>query len=144
LDERSNRLAHVWRSLGLKPGDTIAVLMENNDSFFPIVWSAQRSGLVYTCVSPTLSPGDLAYIVQDSGSKLVVVSGQTAPLLEQAKPHIDGVRYLQLGGAAFGNEDLDALASVQPATPIADEMAGADMLYSSGTTGRPKGVPAHR
>ena len=140
LDERSNRLAHVWRALGLAAGDTIAILLENHESFFPIVWSAQRSGLVYTCLSPSLSPEDLAYILQDSGAKLVIVSQQTAHLVERAKPMLHDIGFYQLGGAGGGNVDLDALAAAHPATPIADESAGNDMLYSSGTTGRPKGV----
>jgi long-chain acyl-CoA synthetase len=140
LNERSNRLAHVFRVAGLRWGDTIAVLLENNVSFFPIVWAAQRAGLTYACLSSALSPGDLAFIVRDSGSKVVIVSGQTAPLLERAKPELAGLRCFQIGGATSGNEDLDAAAAHAPATPIADEASGNDMLYSSGTTGRPKGV----
>jgi len=140
LEARSNRFSHVWRSRGLAAGDTIAILLENHVDFFPLVWSAQRSGLVYACLSPSLAPADLAYILRDSGSKSMVVSRQTAPLVERAKALIPQVPIFQLDGAEFGNADLDALAQSMPPTAIPDQSAGGDMLYSSGTTGRPKGV----
>lgn len=140
LDQRSNQLAQLWRQIGLKPGDTMAILLENHELFFPLVWSAQRAGLVYTCLSPTLSAPDLAYILSDSDAKVAVASTQTAPLLSQAVEGLGRLLCLQTGGASSWSEDLDRLASAMPATPVADETAGTDLLYSSGTTGRPKGV----
>ncbi len=140
LDARSNRLAHVWRHIGLRAGATIALLLENHESFFPLVWSAQRSGLVYVCVSPMLAAADVAYILRDSDSRIVVASPHTAPLLEEARTLIADLRSFQVDGATPGNEDLDALARAMPELPIPDQTAGTDMLYSSGTTGRPKGV----
>lgn len=140
LDQWSSRLAHLWRSLGLRPGDTIAFLLEDHQAFFPLLWSAQRSGLIYVSISVGLSPEDVAYIVRDSGARILVHSARTRQLADDA---ITATAFSDL--RRFMVEDADepglgTLAQSMPATPIADEMAGDDMLYSSGTTGRPKGV----
>jgi acyl-CoA synthetase (AMP-forming)/AMP-acid ligase II len=138
LESRSNRLAHFWRSLGLKPGDTIAFLLENHESTFPLVWSAQRSGLIYVSISTGLSPADVAYIVQDSGASILINSARTQALADEAAsafPHMR--RFAIEDGAQPG---LETLVQPMPDTSIPDEMMGDDMLYSSGTTGRPKGI----
>ncbi|HJS10523.1 acyl-CoA synthetase [Sphingopyxis sp.] len=141
LEERSNRLAHIWRSQGYRPGDTLAVVLENHEWFFPLIWSAQRSGLYYACLSHTLSAADLAYILVDSGARGVVGSRKTLPLLEAASANGAAWQvFLVDGDGGSGAIDLVAAAAGFPPTPIADECAGTDMLYSSGTTGRPKGI----
>lgn len=140
LEAQSNRLAHWWRHLGLTGGDTIALVLENHETLFPLVWSAQRSGLYFVCLSHTLSGEDLAYILNDSGARLVVGSAKTLPLLRSARAA--GAR-AEVWLVDADEPDAPALAAqleVMPPTPIADESAGSDMLYSSGTTGRPKGV----
>jgi long-chain acyl-CoA synthetase len=140
LDVRSNQGAHLLRGLGLRRGDVIAILMENHARYFELAWAADRSGLYYTCISTRLTPGEAAYIVQDSGARVLFTS---RAMLELAR----GVLALSsdpVGFLADGNEpgfrDYVAERDRYPQTPIADESRGAAMLYSSGTTGRPKGV----
>src|SRR3978361_2080527 len=81
LDERSNRGAQLFRSLGLRPGDHIALLMENRLEFMEICWAAQRSGLYYTAISRYLTPDDIAYIVGDCGAKIVIPSAKGAEVI---------------------------------------------------------------
>ena len=140
LDRRSNQAAQLFRARGLGIGDTIAIFMDNQPDYFALTWGAQRSGLFYVCISSKLTPPEVEYIIRDSGAKLVIASVALAPIAEKLGPMIADLGKLMLGGGVIGWDRLeDALAS-QPETPIADERAGVDMLYSSGTTGRPKGV----
>ncbi len=74
LDERSNQGARLFRDLGLRPGDGIAIFMENHPRFFELCWAAQRSGLVYTAISSRLTPPEVEYIVKDCGAKAIVTS----------------------------------------------------------------------
>ena len=141
LDEQSNRIAQLFRSLGLKAGDHVAFLLENNPRFFEICWGAQRSGLIYTAISSRLTAAEVEYIVKDCGARLFVTSryladkaAELAPLL----PHVPN-QYM-IDGVVPGYDSWEKAVASQPATCIADETAGHDMLYSSGTTGRPKGV----
>ena len=76
LEERSNRGAHLFRSLGLKAGDHIALLVENRLAFMEICWAAQRSGLYFTAISLYLTPEEIAYIVNDCGARVVITSGE--------------------------------------------------------------------
>jgi acyl-CoA synthetase (AMP-forming)/AMP-acid ligase II len=141
LDERSNQLAHLLRSFGLRRGDAIALCMENNGRFHEICWGAQRSGLYYTAASSRLTPGELAYIVEDCGAKVLILSHakkDLAAALSSGLPNVQ--RRLMVGGTIEGWESYEDAVAGQPTTPIPDESEGADMLYSSGTTGRPKGV----
>jgi len=132
LDERSNQGAQLLRSLGLGVGDGIAILMENCLEFLEICWAAQRAGLYYTPISRFLKAEEIAYIIEDSGSRVLVASPAMLAGLEGAA--------LPPALRVFSTQDWAEATSGQPKTPIADEVAGADMLYSSGTTGRPKGV----
>jgi long-chain acyl-CoA synthetase len=141
LDDRSNQVAQLLRSLGLKAGDHIAILLENQPRYFEICWGAQRSGLVYTAMSTRLTDAEAAYIVQDCGAKAVISSRALAPTaqgLVAVCPNVTS--WLMLDGAIPGWTAYETAVAAQPATRIADETAGGDMLYSSGTTGRPKGV----
>jgi acyl-CoA synthetase (AMP-forming)/AMP-acid ligase II len=143
LDKRSNQLAHLFRSAGLKPGDAIAIFMENNAQYYEICWGAQRAGLYYTCISSRLTAGEVAYIVADCGAKLFFTSKALEPVAKELVEgnHLPNIaRSFMVGGAIPGYESYEDATAKQPATPIADQTAGTDMLYSSGTTGRPKGV----
>ncbi|MFC0239922.1 acyl-CoA synthetase [Rhodopseudomonas telluris] len=140
LDERSNQGAHLFRSLGLKAGDHIALLMENRLEFMEICWAAQRSGLYYTAISRYLKKDEIAYIVQDCGAKVVITSPQGADAIAPLVGSTPGVEFFMVDEPAAGFRSWDKEAAAQPITPIADEVAGYDMLYSSGTTGRPKGI----
>jgi len=141
LDDASNRGARLLRSLGLKAGDHMALLFENSLRFFEICWAAQRSGIYYTAISTYLVADEIAYVVGDCGAKVFVVSDALAPLAGKLAPLLPAAtaRYMS-GAAAPGWASWDAALAAQPATPITDQIVGYDMLYSSGTTGRPKGV----
>lgn len=141
LDRRSNQGAQTLRSLGVGPGDHIAILMENCLEFLEVCWSAQRSGVIYTAISCYLGAEEAAYIAADCGAKVFVISPPCAAVGAQLRGLIGpDVRCLVAGGTVEGFEDWDAIAANMPAAPVADERAGASMLYSSGTTGRPKGI----
>ena len=138
LDAQSNRFAQLLRARGIGIGDTIALCFENHPEFFALCWGAQRAGIVYVAISSRLTPPEVAYIARDSGAKLLVGLNTLAHLLDAVAAEVPEVPQLRLGGA--GEHDLAAALATMPATPIADERAGCDMLYSSGTTGKPKGV----
>ena len=138
LDARSNQVAQLLRARGVKVGDTVALCMENHPWFFCLTWGFQRAGLHYVGISSRLTPPEIAYILEDSGAKLLFGSAYLAPTLDevaQLSPAVAQLRFDTPGPLSAE----DALAAM-PSTPIADERAGVDMLYSSGTTGRPKGV----
>lgn len=137
LDEASNRAAQFFRSRGLKAEDVVAFMVENTPAFYDLTWGAQRSGLRYVCLSTRLTADEADYILQNSGARLFVMSASLAPLAAQLSTDVE--RYA-LGGAISGYGCWEDAIAPMPATPIADERAGVDMLYSSGTTGRPKGV----
>lgn len=141
LDDRSNQLAQLLYDRGLRPGDTLAVCMENNARYLEVVWAAQRSGLYYTCVSSRLTAGEADYIVNDCGAKAFVASWDRRELAAQLLDRTPGVQIrLMCFGALEGYEAYEPAIRRYPAAPLAEEVEGTDMLYSSGTTGRPKGV----
>jgi long-chain acyl-CoA synthetase len=139
LDERSNRLAQLLRSRGLRHGDHIAVIMENNARYLEVTWAAQRSGLYYTAINSHLRAGEVQYIVDDCGATALV----TSPAMVEAVAALDLSRVptrLCVGAGLPGFERYDEAVAAQPTGPVADEAEGREMLYSSGTTGKPKGV----
>jgi len=141
LDERSNQGAHLLRSLGLKRGDHIAICMENNAHYHAIAWAAQRSGIYYTAVSSRLTGPELEYIVDDCDARVFISSREKSELAQEITGKCPKLiaRYA-VNGDVPGFESWENATSKQPKTQIADESEGGPMLYSSGTTGRPKGV----
>lgn len=141
LDARSNRLAHLFRAEGLRPGDHVAVLAENHPDYLVTCWAAQRSGLYYTAVNWHLTTDEVAYILGDCRAAVLVTSSAQQRLAASLVGRTPSVRRRLAIGAAFeGHESLDLAIAAHPESPIEDEVEGADMLYTSGTTGRPKGV----
>jgi len=141
LDRQSNQIAQLFRARGLRPGDHIAVLMENRLEFFPVVWAAQRCGLFYTPVNWHLSADEAAYIVADCGARLLVASGELKELAAAAAASAPALEaWLTVGPPVAGAESLADAIAPMPDTPVADELEGYYMLYSSGTTGQPKGI----
>jgi len=140
LDERSNQGAQLFRSLGLKAGDHIALLMENRLEFMEICWAAQRAGLYYTAISRYLTQDEIRYIVKDCGARIVITSAKGAETIAPLTTELPGVAFFTVDAERPGMRSWQAALAAQPTTPIADEVAGYDMLYSSGTTGRPKGI----
>ncbi len=141
LDDQANRLSQLFRSLGLQPGDHIAFCMENRAEFLPIMWGAHYAGLYYTAISSRLKAGELAYIVEDSGSRVLLASPYKAEDLAEVRDrlaHLD--RRYSVGGAIDGFEPFEDAVGACSTEPLPDRIESQPMLYSSGTTGRPKGV----
>lgn len=137
LDAAANRLAHFLRNAGLATGDTVAILMENNDHIHAAMWAARRSGLYYTVVNTHLSAPEIAYIVHDSGAKAVISARAYREICEQLEtPAV----------ALIADSDLEGwqrypeCVARMPETPIAAERDGQLLQYSAGSTGRPKGI----
>ncbi len=141
LLDRSRRVARLLFDRGLRHGDHIAILLTNSHHYFEIAWAAQRSGLYYTPVNSHLTAAEAAYIVSDCEAKALFSStalSDTAVGLARALP--EGVHCYSVDGPVNGFEHLgDALIGI-PDDPAVAETEGAPMFYSSGTTGRPKGI----
>lgn len=137
LDARSNQVAQLLRATGLTRGDTMIVWLDNCLDYLPICWGAQRSGIVFVAMSTKLTLEEAAYIVTDSGAKAVFAGARFAEIATQL-PVTPG--QFAVDGDIPGWTSFEAAAAAQPVTEIADPSPGRDMLYSSGTTGRPKGV----
>ena len=141
LDERSNRCAHLLRRRGLQRGGAIALLMKNDRYFHEPCWAAERSGLYYTPLPTHLTPDEIGYIVEDCGAEVLIVSRELARSVEPLRARLPGVHtWLMVGGVIPGFESYEDAVAAEDRTPIADESEGQDMLYSSGTTGHPKGI----
>lgn len=140
LDALSNRGAQALRALGVQQGDSIALLFENRLDFLGLCWAGQRSGVFYTAISRHLSESEIAYIVNDCGAKVMVLSDKYADMLPRLRADCPDVRLFVSGACDDPDLHWQSLEATMPDTPIADEAAGTDVLYSSGTTGRPKGI----
>ena len=140
LEARSNQGAHWLRSLGVNAGDGVAFFMDNSPRYYELIWAAQRSGVRFTCISSKLTAGEVEYIVRDSDSKVLVASKGVADVALVVAPSLDGVGLYMVDGAVAPFASLEDARRGFPTTPIDDQSVGAAMLYSSGTTGRPKGV----
>ncbi|NQX90307.1 MAG: AMP-binding protein [Halioglobus sp.] len=141
LDRRSNQCAHLFKSLHLTPNASVAFFMENGPDYFYAAWGAQRSGLYYTPISTHLAPAEVAYIVENCEAQVVLVSHSLLDVVEQVRAQLTGVRaWFLVGGSADGFDDFETALDGKPWTPIENELEGCAMLYSSGTTGYPKGI----
>ena len=140
LDGRSNQLAQLLRSVGLRRGDRVALLLENRPELLVSAWAAQRSGLYYTPINRHLKADEVRYLLEDSGSRAVIASGGLADVVV---PAVDGLAVdvgLSVEGEIPGFDAFDSALAKFPAQPVPGEEAGDFLLYSSGTTGRPKGI----
>ena len=145
LDDRSNRLAQLLYAAGLRFGDHIAICMENHPRYLEVAWAAQRSGLYFTPVNYHFNAEEIAYIADNCDAKAYITSSYMAATDAELLPLLPDtctVR-LMLDGAsagADGYDDYETAIAQFPAEPIEEELEGAAMMYSSGTTGRPKGI----
>jgi long-chain acyl-CoA synthetase len=143
LEARANRLAQYFRRAGLQEGDTVAILMENNEHIHAVMWAARRSGLYYVPINTHLTAAEAAYIVDNSSAQAIIGSAALRKTCENLAEHLpEGLPSLLM----IADDDLDGwlrypeCVADQPDTPIDDELEGDLLQYSSGTTGRPKGI----
>ena len=143
-EARANRLAQLFRAQGLRHGDHIAVFMENNARFLETEAAGDRTGLYYTLVNSYLSAEELAYVLEDCKARILITSTAKRDVALEAAKQSPGIeRFLMVGAPEDGDgpfESYETAVSRFPAEPVDDEQQGAPMLYSSGTTGRPKGI----
>ena len=132
MNELSNQGAHLFRSLGLNPGDSIAIMLENHHLFFPIVFAAWRSGLRYTTISWRLQPSEVEYIVKDCEAKALITSKFLEETAVNLNTSLEGVAKLMLDGTAEGYESYEDAIESMPTVSVDDECQGGSMLYSSG------------
>ena len=142
LEERSCRLAQALFARGLRHGDHVAVLLPNDHRTHEVTFGLQRSGLYYTMVNTHLAADEAAYIVADCGARTLITSTALAPLAAELvglTPEVD-LRLMQGDDVVEGHESYADFVDGFPGVPLADEVEGSPMLYSSGTTGHPKGI----
>ncbi|MAS56867.1 MAG: acyl-CoA synthetase [Nocardioides sp.] len=140
LDERSLRLANRLRDSGLRRGDVVALLSDNTPETYEVYWAALRSGLYITAVNHNLSADEASYIVRDCGARALVVSAAKEALVAALELDPAVEERLAYGGTVPGFGDYEAALAGAGAEPLAEQPHGDDLLYSSGTTGRPKGI----
>jgi fatty-acyl-CoA synthase len=145
LEDRSVRLSNVLFDQGLRAGDTVALLSPNSPLYYEVYWAAMRSGLYMTPINHHLKPAEVAYIVSDSGARVLIAAAAFASVAEEIVALTPGVTTrFAAGGAITGYGDLEEAIAAESAEPLADQPRGREMVYSSGTTGQPKGVKGPR
>ena len=140
LEAGSNQAAQLFRSEGLQSGGVVALLLENHSRYLELAWAAQRAGLYVVGISWRLTAPEVEYIVRDSGAGLVITSAGVGSVTAELPARLPQARLFMLDGEAPGYLSWEAEVASFPLTPIVDQRAGSDMLYSSGTTGRPRGI----
>jgi long-chain acyl-CoA synthetase len=141
IDDASLRFAHVLRARGLRTGDHLAVLLDNQPEFYDVVWAAMRIGLYVTPINWHLAAGEAGYIVRDCDATALVATARLRDIVAEMGDHLSAVTTrISVDGDPPGFERYDdVVADIEPA-PVADEREGGWMFYSSGTTGQPKGI----
>src|SRR4051812_9586130 len=143
LEARANQLAHYFRRIGLHAGDTVAIVMENNEHIHPVAWAARRSGMYYVPINTHLTAAEAGYILTNAKANAVVGSLAMELLCRALEPYLSDVapeRRLLTDVDAVGWVRYPDCVAAEPTTPITDETEGDLLQYSSGTTGRPKGI----
>jgi long-chain acyl-CoA synthetase len=140
LEARANQVARLLRSHGVVAGDAVVFCIENCPEFLHIAWGCQRIGVRFTPASTRLGAEDIAYITPDSGATVLIVSTHAECASRLAQEDLAGVQLFSLSGSLPGairwEESIERLDRSEIENPV----PGREMMYSSGTTGRPKGV----
>ncbi len=141
LDESANRLSQLLYAHGFRPGDHIALCLENHPRYFEIIWGCHYAGLIYTACSSRLTSDELTYIINDCSAKGFITSKHKSDQAIEIADLIPNVELrLMLDGIVDGYDSYEEVVAQQSDLPLDNRVDGSDMLYSSGTTGRPKGV----
>ena len=140
LEKRSNKVAHLFHNAGLKRHEHVAMMMENHVRFFEIIWGALRSGVIITPISTALLDEEVAYILNNCEAKLFITTPKYTSIARSALKVNNIDHFFMVGDTIDGYADFEATIEDLPETPLEQEIQGTTMLYSSGTTGVPKGV----
>ena len=141
IDERSTSLAHALRERGLEVGDHLALLLQNQEEFFTVVWAALRMGVYITPINWHLTANEAGYIVSNCGAKALVASAHLSQVVAAMDADLDGVPIrISVDGELPTFERYDEVLATSTSGPLAEQREGEWMFYSSGTTGRPKGI----
>jgi len=142
LDTLARRLAALFHALGLERGDHIAMMIDNEIMYHPVAWGAWYAGLFFTPVSTRLTTGEVAYMIEDSGARLFIASPPHEALALELSAKLPQVPhwFLTAPGGGKIRDIVSQLGTIEPLAVTSEDLVGADMLYSSGTTGRPKGI----
>jgi long-chain acyl-CoA synthetase len=143
LEARTNRLSHLFRKYGMKRLDHYAIYMENNSRYLEACGAGEKAGLYFTCVNSYLTPPELAYILNNSQSRILITSVAKLDVAREALKECPKVELCIVADGTSESARIVGLTEATaglPRTPIADQAIGTAMLYSSGTTGRPKGI----
>jgi len=143
LEARANRVAHLLRTIGLKRADHCAIFMENHPRYIECGLGAYRSGLYYTNINSFLTADEVTYILNNSLSQVLITSQSHLAVAREAMrecPRVKSCLVVDGPGDSDAVRNLDEGTAAFPDTPISDESTGCAMLYSSGTTGQPKGI----
>lgn len=140
LNARANQLIRALRARGVKAGDSVALICSNRPEFVETVFATQRGGLRLTPVNWHFTPDETGYILRDCGAVAVVLDGRFASNVDGALDGVDLRAAFVIDGTAPGFENYEQALAAEPTADIEDPRPGTTMLYTSGTTGRPKGV----
>jgi long-chain acyl-CoA synthetase len=141
LVSRSNQFARVLRMCGLKTGDGVAVLLENQVRFYESVWAALNNGYYLTTLSTHLTPPELAHILNDSEAKILVTSFVFSDKVAALQPLVPDLTHIfMMDGVIAGTRSYEHALVGQDVSLLPGETQGNFLLYSSGTTGFPKGI----
>ena len=141
LDAIANQVAQLLRASGVQQGQHIAIMMKNCREFMEIMFGCMRAGVVFTPISTHLKKDETAYIINNCRAQLFIASASLGDGAAEAAAQAPALEHCFIvGGERAGFVDWHSTLAEQPSEPIADQSLGVPMLYSSGTTGKPKGV----
>jgi fatty-acyl-CoA synthase len=141
LDQRANQVAQVVRQLGIEPGEHVAMVLKNERRFLEACFGMDRSGVYYTTINSRLTASEIIYIVRDCGARLLLISGALPDLAKTLLEYFAGQIFcFVVGDQTTAEHSWNQRVDAAPMHAIEPLSQGLDMLYSSGTTGRPKGV----